>query len=344
MLKKYKYILLSFFIIVFCTSCFHEDDYNDTKKGNFEMLWKILDEKYCFFSYKDIDWNEIHDRYAEQVKENMNQYDFFYLMRDMLNELKDGHVNLISRFDNGRYWAWFEDYPYNFDPNLQELHYLGKSNEYSIAGGLKYRILLPDSVGYVYCESFSNYFSDNNLDYILYRLRKCRGLIIDVRNNGGGMLTQSEMLAARFLKEKTTVGYIQHKTGKSHDSFSKPYKKEIDPPENRIKYLSKPVVVLANRRSYSATNDFVNAMKYSKNAVIMGDRTGGGSGLPFSSEIPNGWAVRFSASPMYNANMEQLEFGIDPDYKVDMDETDAASGIDTIIEEARKYILSRNPS
>ena len=70
------------------------------------------------------------------------------------------------------------------------------------------------------------------------------------------------------------------------------------------------------------------------NVTIVGDKTGGGSGLPFSSEIPNGWSIRFSASPMFDPNMNQLEFGIDPDVKVDMKSEDMQRGKDTIIETA----------
>ena len=73
-------------------------------------------------------------------------------------------------------------------------------------------------------------------------------------------------------------------------------------------------------------------------AIIIGDKTGGGSGLPFSSELPNGWSVRFSASPMYDPNMKHLEFGIEPDIKVDMSSEDMSKGIDTIIETARIYL------
>jgi C-terminal processing protease CtpA/Prc len=68
--------------------------------------------------------------------------------------------------------------------------------------------------------------------------------------------------------------------------------------------------------------------------TIVGDKTGGGSGLPFSSEIPNGWSIRFSASPMYDTDMNQLEFGIDPDIKVDMTSEDMQRGKDTMIEKA----------
>lgn len=166
----------------------------------------------------------------------------------------------------------------------------------------------------------------------------CDGIIIDVRNNGGGALTNSQRLAERFFKEKTLVSYIQHKTGKGHDSFSKPYPQYITPPSGRLRYQGK-VVVLTNRSSYSATNDFVNSMRYAPNAVIVGDKTGGGSGLPFSSEIPNGWSVRFSASPIYDASMEQIEFGIIPDYEVDMDTS--LHNIDTMIETAREILRNK---
>jgi len=63
-------------------------------------------------------------------------------------------------------------------------------------------------------------------------------------------------------------------------------------------------------------------MKYAPNVTVMGDKTGGGSGLPFSSELPNGWSVRFSASPMFNAEKEQIEFGVETDIYVNMQQSD----------------------
>ena len=79
-------------------------------------------------------------------------------------------------------------------------------------------------------------------------------------------------------------------------------------------------------------------MKCCPNVTIVGDRTGGGAGMPFSSELPNGWAVRFSACPMYDRDKQMTEFGIDPDYKVSLASKDFARGKDTIIEFARKLI------
>ena len=214
--------------------------------------------------------------------------------------------------------------------------------DYVNSSGLTYQIL-ENNIGYIYCESFSNGIGDGNLDQTLSQLAICDGLIVDVRDNGGGNLTTAQRLAARFTNEKVLVGYMCHKNGPGHSDFSTPKPVYINP-SNGIRWQKK-VVVLTNRRSYSSTNDFVNSMGQFPNVIIVGDKTGGGSGLPFSSEIPCGWSIRFSAAPMFDPQMNQLEFGIDPDVKVDMSATDMQQGKDTMIEVAcslLKELASKN--
>ena len=41
------------------TSCVKEEEFANSPEGNFEMLWKIMDEHYCFFEYKDIGWQAV---------------------------------------------------------------------------------------------------------------------------------------------------------------------------------------------------------------------------------------------------------------------------------------------
>ena len=98
---------------------------------------------------------------------------------------------------------------------------------------------------------------------------------------------------------------------------------------------------MTNRNCYSATNDFVQTMKALPNVMQFGDRTGGGAGMPMSSELPIGWSFRLSVSPYMDIHKKYTEFGIDPDVRVDMLDADAAKGYDTIIEEARKWIKTK---
>ena len=333
---KHLNILFLLIGLLCATSCIREDVSGNTPEANFESLWKIIDEQYCFLDYKKqeygLDWNQVHETYAKRITPSMGWEALFEVLSEMVAELRDGHVNLTSSLASSQYRQWFDSYPRNFSDSIQSI-YLKK--DYNQSSGLTYQIL-ENNIGYIYCSSFSNGIGDGNLDQTLNRLAICDGLIIDVRNNGGGNLTTAQKLAARFTNQKTLVGYMTHKTGKGHSDFSNPYPVYIEP-SNGIRW-QKRAVVLTNRRSFSATNDFVNSMKQFPLITIVGDKTGGGSGLPFTSEKPSGWSIRFSASPMLDPQMNQIEFGINPDVKVDMTSEDMQKGKDTMIEIACKLL------
>ena len=325
------------------SSCDKDLDVSSTNNAveNFDMLWKVVDENYCFFEYKKDsikDWDDVYREYLPLVKKCRTKTDLFYIFADVLNELKDGHVNLISSFDVSRYDIQ-GDSPDNYDSKIiNKDRYLGKN--YKTAGGLKYK-LLEEGIGYISYTSFSNSFTDDNLDYVLKYFAYADGIIIDVRNNGGGYADLVDVFASRFVKKKTLVGYWQHKTGKGHSDLSEPDPHYLEPAdEDNISFYGK-VALLRNRKCYSATNDFVQTMKVLPNVKQFGDRTGGGAGMPMSSELPIGWSFRLSVSPYMDLDKNYTEFGIDPDVHVDMTDEDAAVGLDTIIEEARKWIKTK---
>lgn len=327
------------------TACITEDLPSNTRQGNFEALWAILDERYCFFDYKadayGLDWIAVREHYRKAIRESMSDRQLFEVLANMIYELRDGHVNLYASHNVARYGAWFDDFPTNYSDSLERI-YLGRAEDYEVTSGLKYKIL-DDHIGYVRCESFQNGFGDGNLHELLHKLAPCDGLILDIRNNGGGMLTAATKLASIFANKDYTGGYICHKTGKGHQDFSSPEAITIKP---FVGFRwQKPAVILTNRRTYSAANSFVMFLKGKPNITVIGDQTGGGSGMPFSTELPNGWTLRFSACPMFDAQMQQTEMGILPDIKVDLTDTDFQKGKDTIIETARKHLreLTANP-
>ena len=332
-MKRLFLIILS---VLMFTSCVDEVQIENTPEGNLEALWKIIDEHYCFLDYKaetiGLNWDEVYARYRGKLNKNMTSPQLQEVLCNMLSELQDGHVNLYTASDVGRYWAWKEDYPSNLNDEIRD-SYLG--NDYKIAAGLCYRIL-DDNVGYVVYSSFSSGIGEGNIAEVLYPLRTCSGLIIDVRSNGGGQLDYAQRLASHFTNERILVGYRSYKTGPGHSDFSELSPEYLEP-STTIRW-QKPVIVLTNRGCYSATNTFVRDMLCCPNVRTLGDRTGGGGGMPFTSELPNGWLVRFSACPQYDKEKQHIEFGIAPSISCWMEDEDVAKGKDTLIETARKLL------
>lgn len=333
---KRQILCFLWLICTLWTSCVREDTFDNTPEGNFEALWSIIDEHYCFLDYKaqtiGLDWNRVHTQYKQRINPNMNNAQLQEVLTEMLAELRDGHVNLYTSADVSRYWSWHEDYPRNWTQELRD-KYLG--TDYKIAAGINYRIL-DDNIGYLVYESFSNGVGEGNLDDVMYYLRSCNGLIIDMRGNTGGQVTYAEMLSQRLTNERILVGYTQYKTGRGHNDFSAPKAEYIEPSKG-VRW-QKRVVVLQNRECYSACNVFIRNARECPQVTTLGDMSGGGAGMPFSSELPNGWAVRFSASPSLDKDMQHIEFGIAPDIPCALTKTDADKGEDTLIEQARKIL------
>ncbi len=315
------------------TGCHSIEKWDNDYYGNFDALWTELDHHYCFFEQKDVDWDEVGARYRQRINPEMEYTEFFNLCAEMLDELRDGHTNLSSWFDVSYYRRWWSDYPENFNLRLIQENYL--HFDYTSGGTMIYKILEDENIGYMRCSTFSEGYGMSFVDHMMLSMKDCEGLILDVRNNGGGDLTTVEKLVSQFINSQILAGYIQHKTGPGHNDFSEPYAYYIEPATEHVRWL-KPVVVLTNRSTFSAANNFVSIMKSLPHVAIVGDTTGGGCGMPYSSELPCGWGLRFSACPIYDATMSLTENGVTPSpgCHVDMDREAEFNGHDTILDSA----------
>ncbi len=331
--------LLVVLLMCIATGCHDIEEYADDPHGNFELLWSIIDEHYCFFAQKDIDWDAIHTKYACQISNKMTDEELFGVCEDMLNELRDGHTNLSAPFATSYYRQWWSDYPQNYNARLVEEYYFNFN--YRTLSGFEYGVL-PQNVGYMHYSSFNYGIGEGNLDAMMAMFAPCSGLIIDVRDNGGGSISNVEKLVARFITQTLNAGTICHKNGPGHNDFSTPYPFTIEPAEQGRMMWNKPVVVLCNRSTYSAANNFVSIMKCLPTVTVVGATTGGGSGMPFSSELTNGWGIRFSASPIRDPQGNLTEFGVEPSAgcAIDMDPYAALDGHDTMLDFAIEKLMN----
>lgn len=334
MKNLFSYILFLFVLsTISCERLFIDDDPKNSPLVIFDELWQTIDEKYSFFEYKEINWDSLYVVYSAQIDEDMTELQLFDVLANLLFELRDGHVNIVTNFNLSRNWNWYQNYPVNFYQDIIDNNYLG--NDHVISGPLRSQII--HNIGYIQYRSFASTISASNIDFLIEQMADVNGIIIDIRNNGGGSLANANMLISRFADERRLTGYRVYKSGPAHNEFTDPVP-IYDEPAGPRQITGIPVVILTNRRAYSASNQFVMRMKEFPHVTIIGDRTGGGGGTPVNAELPNGWRYRFSSNMTLDASGNNVESGIDPDYQRDIRSQDYDQNRDTIIESAMRII------
>lgn len=327
--------MLSLLLFPACEKALMTADKETDPVSMFDEVWKFADTHYSFFAYKDIDWNEVYDRYRPLVDDDMGEVPLFDLCADMLNELRDGHVNLISSFDRSRYSEFYLNSPENFSYALLERHYFRDGHRQ--IGPLQFLVI--DNIVYVYYHSFASSISEGNMDLLMANLQDKDGLIIDVRNNGGGSTENARKFASRFTDERRLLGFNYIKTGPGHEDFRQ---EEVHIEPHKGSRYNGPVVLLTNRKSYSATTYFAQYMRSLPDVTLIGDTTGGGGGMPAFRDLPNGWLLRVSSSRFYGPDGFNIESGIPPDINVNMAPQALSDGYDDILERALAYIRNKN--
>lgn len=337
-----------------CERFFLQPEPAATPQAIFDEAWTFADREYSFFGFKGIDWDATREAYEARITDDMTDEELFDVIADMLSELRDGHVNLVSDFDRSRNWEWYLDYEENFDYKTLERDYFAGDEQFVGDAFILYDFSdytsAPANVIYIYYPSFSNPINDADLDYVMARLAAidADGLIIDVRNNGGGSVGNAFALAERFATQTRHVLNEQRKRGPGHDDFGAGDAITLPAYAGSATFAGE-VVVLTNRKSYSATNYFAAMMKgldpdpETDRITLIGDTTGGGGGLPAYTELANGWTIRVSSSRLFargedGAFTDNVEDGIAPDVAVTALRTELAAGTDAILEAALAHI------
>lgn len=348
MALRHAHILPAVVVVLLgLTACIPSQPENTDYRANFEALWSIFDERYCFLDEKGVDWDSIHTVYSKRMdlmeeKKAGNDLNFFHLMAAMLNELHDGHVNLMTGFDVSANSDWAGDPTEGLNVYMRQKYISGYLMQ---SGGMLYNNFgIKDKpnhrIGYIRYNSFSS--SLGSMDFILRYLDNTEGIILDVRGNGGGLVSNASDLAGYFYDERTLVGYTTHKTGPGRESFSKLKEVYVTPAEGR-RWTDKPLVILQDRGCYSATNDFLVKVSHAPNVYRVGLPSGGGGGMPATSELPNGWRVRYSAVKSLDVDKKSIEGGIAPDLEVANETFDQnPKAPDRILSEGILYILTHS--
>jgi len=311
-------------------------DPGDDPVTNFEILWREFDRHYSFFGLKGIDWDELYDEFRPQVPPRLPPNQLFNRMSDMLAHLKDGHVLLRGHQRTYQYRGWYADHPGNFNFDVIRQRYV-RDMDYRVGGDLAFGTI--GRLGYIHIRDFASEDLVQGFDEVLGVLQEVDGLILDLRDNGGGSDSRSEAIAARFADRTRLYRRFQYRNGPEHDDFT-PLEDDFITPRGPFQF-SRPVTVLTNRRVFSAAESFVLAMRLFPNVTVVGDTTGGGSGRPTQRELPNGWTFQLSRWISWSPEGMTYEgVGLEPDIVVHITINDQERGRDTILYRAVGVLLS----
>jgi len=161
--------------------------------------------------------------------------------------------------------------------------------------------------------------------------KKPKGLILDLRNNGGGWLTTAVDTASEFLPAGTTV--LLEKEGDGTETTYETHRRGG-------RALDIPMVVLINEGSASASEIVTGALRCNDRAVVIGKTSYGKGSVQIQPQLSNGGAVSVTIARWYMPDGTLIHgVGIAPDIEVDLTEEDYQNEKDPQLNAAVEYLL-----
>jgi hypothetical protein len=312
MKQPFFYILCTIFLFCSCDDIVEKD----TPENVFEVFWRTLDENYVYFEEKGIDWDSIYNVYAPQAQAARNDDDLKRIFGEIIPLFKDKHLSI--RNNTTTYIRYI---------NCEQDTLGTESHGYWEYGFSTVKIfpysIEVDSIqrmAYVEVRTF-NYSKNSKIpdlsihhEKLLDSLECSNGLIIDLRNNNGGLLPYVYNFVSSFYTGKNILVYNQDKDGKWRNDFGSKIPVSVEGKG----YVpdSVPIVILTSIYTYSAANFAVYMLKDIRQCTVIGEATGGGGGSRKDVILPNGWTLSFSCNKTFSPSGKNMEYRLEPDIYV----------------------------
>lgn len=343
-MKSFPFLLAGA-LLMLTTSCERilvGEETANTPVNNFEKLWSDFDTHYGLFEVKNIDWDSMYQVYSPQVSDNMTDEAFYDLVVSMLTPLNDKHITLypaacpsLPRWsvDLNSEGAFVLD---NYDFEVIEENYLQTYHELSYSLG--YGTLSAD-IGYIRIREFPGAIKDieKQMDQILNELESTKGIVLDMRENGGGFDPTAQYIAGRFSGNRQHYMTVKKRNGPARTDFTDPVEWYVEPTGD-FRY-TKPIVLLTSRATISAGETFCLAMRELDNVTHLGETTAGAFSDAIAKELHNGWLFTLSVGDYRASDGKSYEgIGLEPDVAVMNLKADVLAGKDEALEKAMEQL------
>lgn len=182
---------------------------------------------------------------------------------------------------------------------------------------------LPDDIAYIRLSSFISRNATKEFNDILNKSSNKKGFIIDLRSNPGGLLSNAIYISDMFLDGGTIVSTVDR------DGYKETQK------ANRGRVTGKPVVVLINKGSASASEIFSGAMKDNHRAVIIGEQSFGKGLVQEINKLPYNAGINITIQKYLTPSGTDInKKGITPDIVVELTEEDVKNKNDVQLKKA----------
>lgn len=193
----------------------------------------------------------------------------------------------------------------------------------SVSQKTPYEVKLPDNIGYIRLSSFISRNAAKEFSDILYASTNKKGFIIDLRSNPGGLLSNAIFISDMFLDGGTIVSTVDR------DGYIETQR------AMRGVITNKPIVVLINKGSASASEIFSGAMKDNKRGVIIGEQSFGKGLVQEINKLPYSAGINITIQKYLTPNGTDInKKGITPDLVVELKEEDIKAKNDVQLKKA----------
>ena len=166
---------------------------------------------------------------------------------------------------------------------------------------------LENDIGYLEITSFDEGVAEDfKAKYLSLKEQGIKGLVIDLRDNGGGLVAEALKIVDYIVPKDQTALITVDKDGKEEISKTK---------EDAI--ITEPIVLLVNSSSASASEIMAGALKDLKSATIVGTKTYGKGVIQQLLTLSNGAGLKITVEEYYTPNKTKInKVGITPDYEI----------------------------
>jgi hypothetical protein len=245
----------------------------------FDELWETFERDYAMFVLRpEVDWGSLREKYRPRALRSESAGELAAICAEMLRPLRDLHVWLTAA---GEHVPVFNrPRAANANPSayraiLGELHETGHQVRWTVT---------TNQVGFLLIPAWNEGELPATCDQVLEQMRGTRGLLVDVRLNGGGSEDLAQAVAGRFLAKEFVYAYSQFRNGPQHTNLTEKIERRVGP-RGPWRY-DRPVVLLIGQKCMSSNESFVAMMSGDPDLVTMGDHTCGSSGNPEIIELP----------------------------------------------------------